>query len=167
MAGAGARLVDDHPLRRHGGRGVFVCALLLAAWPAPAATQLMVSGTRDLTFGLVLPPVPTVVAPGDASRSGAFDIVAAQGDRLRVRLTLPNTLAGSAGATLAISFARGDAIGLIPGQAPVVMNPSATKIFNLGPQDRMQILLGGQVSPTGTQAAGSYAGTVVLTVTVF
>jgi hypothetical protein len=150
------------------------CRLLLALASLAAATplegQITVSGIRDLDFGVVIRGVQTTVAPNDPIRSGRFSLSYVTGGRLRLRLTLPTTLARTGGGgSLPISFRNGDGIiqNTAPGSPPDSFNPGANINVTLTPNPDANVWLGGAVSPSGTQPAGSYQGTIVLTVTAF
>ncbi len=143
----------------------FVLALLAVV--RPLAGQSTVTGVRDLAFGAVIRGVATTVAPTDPIRSGRFYIRHVIGRQVQVRFTLPTTLARvGGGGTLAISFRNGDAMaqGTAPGSPQVFFNPKANKKLDLTTSNDLFVNIGGQVSPTGTQATGSYRGTIVLTV---
>jgi hypothetical protein len=149
---------------------LIVCWLGLAALAAvPAAAQggIQVTGIRNLTFGTVLPGVPTHVLRTDPVRSGQFEVRAPPPKTVVLTLTLPTVLNGPLGATMPLSFATNDAgfssTNVITSQ--VAFNPlvvyTAAMVNN-----RVGIFLGGTVSPSPTQRAGAYTGTVVLSVVV-
>lgn len=143
---------------------------LLAAAP-PLAGQSQVVGVRDLAFGAVIRGVQTIVLPSDPVRSGRFYISYVPGGRVQVRFTLPSSLTRvGGGGAMQITFRNGDGIiqGTAPGSVPESFNPNATSnVYLLNPNPDANIWLGGRVSPTATQAAGSYVGTVVMSVTFF
>ena len=142
----------------------------LALVTSGARAQLTVQGVRDLDFGVVVPGIQAVIAPTDPIKSGQFYLrVPAIGDRVQVRFDLPSQLVGPGGATMPISFANADgmAVGTAPSSPPLFFNPQSTTNLKMQTSTDANIWLGGRVSPTATQAVGSYSATVVLTVTVF
>jgi hypothetical protein len=150
-------------------RVAFTAGLILSLVAArPLAAQFSVVGTRDLAFGSVIPGVTTLVGPMDPVRSGVFDITANQGTRLRLDFTLPTRLVSGGGAQLTINFANGDAILLEtgPGSIPNSQNPKSMKPYTMTNGNRVLLYLGGNVTPTGTQATGVYTASVMLTVTI-
>jgi hypothetical protein len=149
-------------------RLLLALASLVAA--APLEGQITVTGIRDLDFGVVIRGVQTTVAPNDPIKSGRFYLSYVTGGRVRLRFTLPTTLARiGGGGSMPISFRNGD--GFIqntgPGSPPDFFNPGANINFTFTPNPDANLWLGGAVSPSGTQPAGSYRGTIVLTVTAF
>jgi hypothetical protein len=141
--------------------------LVLPASPLAAQT---VTGVRDLNFGFVIRGVQTSVAPSDPIRSGQFYVRYVIGGRVQLRFTLPavlNRVGG--GATMPIRFRNNDGIarGTAPSSVPITFNPNAVTTFRLVTSPDFNVWLGGQVSPSGTQATGTYVGTIVLTCTFF
>jgi hypothetical protein len=142
------------------------CALLAMATPATA--QVTATGVRDLAFGAVIKGIATHVLPGDAVKSGRFQVQSNNGTRVRLQFTLPNSLNGAAGATMPISFGAGDAVlsGNAGNNNPVTFNPNNSQTVQVVPSSPIIVLLGGTVTPAANQAVGAYANTITLTVTV-
>jgi hypothetical protein len=144
-------------------------ALITAA--APLMGQVQVTGIRDLNFGAVIPGLQTSVSPADPIRSGQFYVRYVAGGRVRLRFTLPSSLTRvGGGATMPIRFRNGDGIfqETDPGSPPSSINPNAASTeFLLLPNPDANIWIGGSVTPSTTQASGTYVGTIVLSVTVF
>jgi hypothetical protein len=140
------------------------CALLATA--TPAAAQITVTGIRNLAFGPVIRGVALHVLPSDAVKSGQFRFVTAIGNVVRISFTLPNRLNGPA--NLPISFSTTDAIALGngPTSVPVTFNPNTTNTFTVVSSTTINVFLGGTVTPSNTQAFGSYTNTITITVTV-
>jgi spore coat protein U-like protein len=135
-----------------------------------ASAQVIVSGVRDLNFGPVIQGIATQVAPSDPVRSGQFYFrTAALGTRVRIQFTLPTRLNGPAGATMPIAFRNNDAIarGTAPSSVPATFNPNGAAVFTMATSVDANVWLGGRVTPAANQAVGSYANTVVMTITVF
>jgi hypothetical protein len=88
---------------------------------------------------------------------------------VQVRFTLPNQLAGPAGAQLPINFSNSDglAIGGWAGSTPNTFNPKATRNLQFTGGTTFNLFLGGSVNPAVSQRQGDYAATITLTVTNF
>jgi len=125
-----------------------------------------VTGRDDLNFADVVAGVPTAITRKDAHRAGAFWIRGTANAEVLLTLALPPFLGGPAGAKLPITFGSDDA-GFNwqqqPGQA-TGFNPAVPRIARLGTNGHGWVFLGGTVRPDMGQRAGSYLGTVVLTV---
>ena len=124
---------------------------------AQVLAPIDVSFVSDLNFGDVLPGVPTVVAPADG---GQFTVTGAQNQGVMLDFTLPSNLTGG-GDPIPVTFTAGwgdDAPqnSIVPGNDPTV---------NLGTTTNIDVFVGGTVNPAIDQAAGTYSGTVTLTVT--
>lgn len=135
-----------------------------------AVAQTVVSGIRDLNFGVVIQGVASQVAPTDPVRSGQFYFrTPGIGSRVRIQFTLPTRLNGPTGATLPITFQTTD--GFIKGTASnsigLTFNPNVTSTFNMVTSPDANVWLGGRVTPAANQRVGAYTNTVVMTVTVF
>ena len=144
--------------------------LALLAPARPLAGQIQVTGMRDLNFGAVVRGVQTSVLPTDPIKSGRFYLFYVAGGRIQLRMTLPTVLNRvGGGGTMPVDFKNGDAFiqGTAPGSPPNSINPVANTNFDFGANPDANLWLGGRVLPSGTQAAGAYKGTVVLTVNVF
>jgi hypothetical protein len=146
---------------------IFCLAFALAASRGLGA-QVTVRGIRGLSFGTVVPGVPGRVLRTDPVNSGQFEIQGPFLTIIRFTLTLPAVLNGPAGATMPVTFATNDAgwsrTNSIADQSAINPHQSHTRILWIG--GRAAVFLGGTVSPAVGQQAGSYAGTVVLSVVV-
>jgi len=128
---------------------------------ANVLAPLTVSGTQALDFGDVIPGVPSTLPPDDAS-AGSFT-VGGYGT-LEVTLdfgTLPSNLASGPN-NLPISFGAGSA-GYGDVGVSTTFDPSSVETTKLV-AGALLVFIGGTVSPTPTQAAGAYSGTISLTV---
>lgn len=124
---------------------------------AEVLAPIDVSFVADLDFGQVLPGVPTQVLPADG---GQFTVAGAADEDVILDFTLPASLTAGA-LTLPVSFDAGYGAG-----APDnTIDPSTDPTVNLGATGGFDVFLGGTVTPAIDQAAGSYDGTVTLTVT--
>jgi hypothetical protein len=126
----------------------------------------MVNGVRDLTFGTVVPGVPSTVARTDMTNTGRFDLAGSPLAQVQLTFTLPLTMAGPAGATMPISFGGGSGgFSWFPSAFLMVgFDPSTPFTSRLGLNGRAYVFLGGTASPAPTQRAGNYAGQITLTV---
>jgi len=126
-----------------------------------------VTGVRGVTFGTVLPGVPSVVLRTDPANSGQFDIKVPKGPIL-LSFVLPVTMTGPGGALMPLTFGASDAgfsptqtIGSQVGFDP--KQPFTTPVPNNG---RASVFLGSTANPAANQRAGAYTATIVLNVTV-
>ncbi len=148
--------------------------LLALTLPGPASLAaqgkpITVQGVRSLTFAAVLPGVPRVIARTDPVNSGQYDITGANNSQVQLNFTLPSTMAGPAGATMPIVFGGSDA-GYSASQtigSQVAFDPKQPFLATLNKNGRGSVFVGATVQPTPTQRAGSYTGTLTLTVAYF
>jgi hypothetical protein len=152
-------------MKSHRWFGAIALGAALATAP-PAAHAQSVVGTQNLNFGNVIPGVPTTILRTDAVNCGQIRITGAGLFRsVTLRFTLPTVMNGPSGATMPITFGATDAgvswQGTIGTQT--TFNPAApfTTTLWLGSGT---VYLGGRVNPAPAQAAGSYSGTIILTV---
>lgn len=153
-----------------------VLALLAVGIPALAASlngqgrPVRVNGVRSVSFGTVFPGISKSVLRTDALNSGRFDIRAAAGSQLQLSFALPAAMTGPGGASMPLSFGGNDA-GFSATQSvasQVGFDPRVPFVATLGPPPgRAAVFLGGTVTPLAAQAAGSYTGTITLTVVYF
>ena len=152
----------------HGGSRVAVALVAIVTLVAQLHAQQPVAavGTQDLTFGIVLPGLPTAVSRLDAANSGQYEIRGERRTEVRVDLTLPATLDSPTGATMPLQFGAGDGgFSARPAiRSSQVFDPRAPLVTNLSPSGRLYIWLGGTVLPAPTQEQGNYAATIILTV---
>lgn len=132
---------------------------------ADVIAALSVTGDNDLTFGDVSPGVNKSVAP-DAATAGLFTVSGGADASVELQFsTLPSTLSDGTN-TLPISYTAnyGDSYN-----AANDFTPSEGAAFSGSPtiptDGDMNVYLGGQVTPAGTQAAGNYSATITLTAT--
>jgi len=145
-------------------------ATLLSLIAAPAAVaQVSVTGMRDLAFGFLTLGISSTVLPSDPVKSAQWRITAPVGQRIQIRLTVPNQLLGPSGATLPVSINNGDAFvqGTWTGSVPNSFNPGSNVNFNFTGGTQAIIRLGGQITPAANQRPGTYTNTAVCTITVF
>jgi hypothetical protein len=151
-------------------RAPIIPAVLLSLIAATTASaQVSVAGVRDLAFGFLTLGVSSTVLPGDPTKSGQWTITAPVGQRVQIRLTVPNQLLGPASATLPVSFKNGDAFvqGTWTGSAPNSFNPSGNVNFRFTNGTQAIVRLGGKITPAANQRTGAYSNTAICTITVF
>jgi hypothetical protein len=145
------------------------CTLLSRA-PAHAQGQggrpLNALSRQTLNFGTMFGGTPNKVSRLDALRAGQFELRGAKGAEVRFDLGLPTALNGPAGAKMPLTFAPGDGgytlDGTIGTAAP--FDPRHALISTLSNNGRLYLFLGGTATPAARQPAGTYAGTVTLTI---
>jgi hypothetical protein len=153
---------------------VLTASMLAPAWALPLKAQrrpaslivvppLTALALNDLTFGSVLPGIPSVVSVHDAYHAGLFEIQGPAGASVRVELVLPVALISDEGVALAVSFGHADGSAEFGGHS-LPFDPHAPVIAALGSDGRLFIRLGGTALPGRPQAGGSYRATISLTV---
>ena len=133
-----------------------------------AAQQTSVIGVRPLAFGALFPGVPRAVLRTDAANSAQFDLKGHPGGSASLTFLLPAVMTGPAGATLLLVFGGNDA-GFSDSQSiasQVGFDPRTTYLATFT-GNRASVFLGGTANPSVSQRAGSYTGTVTLTVVFF
>ncbi len=142
------------------------CVALSLAQVVQGQTSLVVRPLQNLTFGFLLPGVPTTVDAATVTRSGQIQVEAPLATNFQVQYTLPTVMTG-AGTTLPVSFGTTDA-GAAPTANPAAMqrfNPAAATRWVLVTTTRATFFLGGRASPRVGQPVGSYTAPVVVTIT--
>lgn len=135
--------------------------LALLALPRALPAQ-SVTGIRNLTFGTVIPGVPTTVLQNDAVRSGQFRIAGVIIRNVTIGFTLPTAMNGPLGATMPITFLNNSAGFTTVFQGNTPFNPNTP--YNETVWFNATITLGGRVNPTPTQRSGNYTANIVMTV---
>lgn len=131
--------------------------------------QVSVAGVRNLAFGFLSLGVPASIPPSDPVKSGQWNLTAPLGQRIQIRLTVPNQLLGPSGATLPVSIKNGDAFvqGTWSGATPDSFNPTGTVNFRFTGGTQAIIRLGGSTTPGSTQPTGAYSNTAICTIIIF
>ncbi|MES3034990.1 MAG: hypothetical protein V4813_13410 [Gemmatimonadota bacterium] len=146
-------------------RTSITCVVLFLANTAQGQ-GLVVRPMQNLTFGLLLPGVPTTVDAAQVSQSAQIEVRAIRGASLEVRFTLPTVMTG-AGTTLPLSFSSTSG-GAAPTSSPASMSrfdPNYAARFTFLTTARATFFLGGRALPRIGQPPGSYTATVVMTIT--
>ena len=142
---------------------------LTAIMPLAGQRPLTVTGIQSLTFGTLIPGIPSVVPRTDAVKSGRFDVGGPHDTQGQVTFTLPSVLTGPAGATLPLTFGGSDA-GYSQSQnigSQVGFDPKQPFLISFSGQGRGSVFVGGTALPAPTQRAGSYTGTITLNLAAF
>jgi hypothetical protein len=150
--------------------GLVALALMGASRSLAAQRAIRVTSVRSLRFGTLLPGVPRTVLRTDPLNSGQLDIRAARNAQVQLIFTLPASLTGPAGASMPVSFGGNDggfsATRSVTNQ--VGFDPRVPYVARFGRRaTRASVFLGGTANPLTSQRAGSYTGTVTLTVVYF
>ena len=144
--------------------------LMVLATPLSAQRRIRVTSMRSLVFGTVFPGVRRTVLRTDPLNSGQLDIRATRNAQVQLIFTLPTVLNGPAGSTMPVSFGGNDggfsATRSVASQ--VGFDPRVPYVARLSNNStRASVFLGGSANPIVSQRAGSYTGTVTLTVVYF
>jgi hypothetical protein len=140
--------------------------LLLASASIAEGQTLVVRPIQNLTFGFLLPGVPTTIDASQITLSGQIQLEAAIGTTFEIRYTLPTVMNG-AGTTLPLTFAN-NAAGAAPSANPAAMirfNPAGAARFQLVTTTRATFFLGGRAAPRVGQPVGAYTAPIVVTIT--
>jgi hypothetical protein len=131
---------------------------------AQVQTPITVTGTQNLAFGNVFPGVAKAVAYSDATNGGKFSVAGQGSTPVTYSFALPANLT-SGGNNLPI----GSWLGYVNttnstsgGSAITPSGTPATATLSAGGQ--LFFFVGATVTPGPAQVAGSYTGTVTLTV---
>jgi hypothetical protein len=129
---------------------------------ATVLTAITVTGT-DLAFGNVTPGVNKTIAITDAG-TGKFTVTKAAASSVSLSFTLPTNLV-SGGNNLPIGTWTGgfNNTADVPASA-TTFTPSATPTVVPSGGASLWVYVGATVSPGAAQAAGSYAGTVTMSI---
>lgn len=142
------------------------CCVLSLASVAQGQTSLVVRPLQNLTFGFLLPGVPTSVDAATVTRSGQIQVEAPLGTNFEVRYTLPTVMNGQA-TTLPVTFGTTDG-GAAPSANPASMqrfNPATATRWQLVTTTRATFFLGGRASPRVGQPVGGYTAPIIVTIT--
>ena len=140
--------------------------------PVPACGQgnagrpLSALSRQMLDFGTLFSGTPARISRFDALRAGQFEFRGAKDSEVRIDLGLPPAMTGAGGAKLPLQFAGGDGgyarDGIIATAAP--FDPRAPLVTTLSGNGRLYVFLGGTATPAARQSAGTYTGTVIVTI---
>jgi hypothetical protein len=128
---------------------------------------LLALAVNDLSFGTVLPGIPSSVNVRDPRHAGLFEIHGPAGACVRIEFVLPTALTSEQGAQMPMSFGFGDGFAdFSRGRPPRgrLFDPHAPVVESLGPNGRLYVRIGGTVRPGRPQASGTYSATISLTI---
>lgn len=127
---------------------------------------MTVSGVRNLDFGNVFPGVNKSIAVDNAN-SGKFTVAGQASANVNLTFTLPANLT-SGGNNLPIGTWVGHWNGVDDASSGTNFTPSAgATAAQFSGSGNLYVFVGATVSPGGSQTAGSYSGTVTMTVAYF
>ncbi len=131
---------------------------------AQVQTPITVTGTQNLSFGNVFPGAAKAVAYTDAANAGKFSVAGQASTPVTYSFTLPANLT-SAGNNLPIGSWLGYENGANSTSGGAAITPSGTPTTStLSAGGALFFFLGATVTPPSNLPAGSYSGTVTLTV---
>lgn len=144
---------------------LLVCVLSLAPRAAGQA-PLVVTPVQNLSFGTLLPNVPTVVDAMQLTRSGQIRVQASIGATFEVRYTLPAAMtSGTSSFPLVFGSASAGAAASSTPAALIRFNPNVATRFTFVTTDRATFFLGGEARPRIGQRTGAYSAPIIVTIT--
>ena len=134
-----------------------------------STTALTVGNNANLTFGAVPTGAATTVNPRNSANAGEFEIHGNRNAEILITFTLPDSLrVGTHAMLITFSNTAGCRIGidwlrfLCTSFNPAT--PQVVRILNAAvPNNSYFVWVGGTVTPSATQPAGIYRGTITLT----
>jgi hypothetical protein len=163
-----ARVRDRRAPRRRTGVWLAATLLVIAGGPRSAQAQSAVSvlPVQELRFGELMPGIPTVVSPLDATGRAVLELVG--GGHVTLVFELPPALTGSGDARLPLRFGPGDGRITFPRSNRVIeFDPRAPVSFNIPPgHGGATIHVGGAADPAFGQVPGTYSGGISVQVVV-
>ena len=131
---------------------------------ATVQSPITVAGAQNLAFGNVFPGVAKTVAYSDATNGGRFDVTGQGSTPVTYSFALPTNLTSS-GNNLPIGSWTGYVNGANSTSGGSAITPSATPAgASLSAGGTLFFFVGATVTPANNLPAGSYTGTVTLTV---
>ncbi len=157
-----------------------VLSVSVAVWTAPLGAQnnasanvtatvqqpITVTKNNDLSFGTVFPGLNKSIAV-TAGGAAKFTVGGQASTPVNLTFSLPATIA-SAGNTLPISTWTGHFRDVDQPTGGTTFTPSVSATSaTLSASGGLFVYVGATAEPTGAQAAGSYSGTMTMTVVYF
>ena len=131
---------------------------------ATVQSPITVTGAQNLAFGNVFPGVSKTIAYSDATNGGHFSVTGQASTPVTYSFTLPTNLT-SAGNNLPIGSWTGYVNTTNSTSGGAAITPSATPAGStLSAGGALFLFVGATVTPANNLPAGSYTGTVTLTV---
>lgn len=145
---------------------MWVAAVIIAVAPCAAGAQSTptVTQLQPLSFGVMIPGTPEVVATTDGWRRATVQL--AGSGQWSVRFVLPTALVSASGQTIPLTFSTtSGAYTTSKSSTPTVFDPNTgTKINLTAGKGSAWVYLGGTATPAAMQTAGNYSATVVTVV---
>jgi hypothetical protein len=121
---------------------------------------ISVVSKNDLNFGTsILPGIPVSVDKSDYYNAGKFSLAGVSFKQISISLDLPTDLSNGS-SNMPITFGTSDAGTRMSYYYIIAFNPNASTTAYFGFDGKLDVLLGGKVSPSHTQEAGNYQATV-------
>jgi uncharacterized protein DUF4402 len=131
---------------------------------ATVQSPIAVTGAQNLAFGNVLPGVAKTIAYSDATNGGRFDVTGQASTPVTYSFALPTNLTSAAN-NLPIGSWSGYVNTTSSTSGGSFITPSATPAGEtLSATGALFFFVGATVTPANNLPAGSYTGTVTLTV---
>ena len=131
---------------------------------ASVQSPITVTGAQNLAFGNVFPGVAKTVAYSDATNGGLFSVTGQASTPVTYSFTLPANLT-SGGNNLPIGSWTGYVNGANSTSGGAAITPASTPAGStLSASGTLYFFVGATVTPANNLPAGSYTGTVTLTV---
>jgi len=131
---------------------------------ATVQSPITVTGAQNLAFGNVFPGVAKTIAYSDATNGGHFSVAGQASTPVTYSFTLPTNLTSS-GNNLPIASWTGYLNTANSTAGGSAITPSATPAgATLSAGGALYVFVGATVTPPSNLPAGSYTGTVTLTV---
>lgn len=133
--------------------------------PGGGGRPLSARGLQDLSFGDLIPGVPTTVLPTDPVSAARIEIRGHRGTEVLVDFLLPPELTGAGGAEVPLDFPAGSAGYSRDGsvEAQTSFDPTSAPVVSLPSDGRGTVFLGGTAAPPSGTPAGTYSATLTLT----
>lgn len=141
------------------------CSGQVGNTPGTGSCAPLVSAVQGISFGALLPGVPTLVSPMDVVRAARLIIDGTLGQSLSVTWILPAAMTSANGARLPVSFLVGDATYSPTAGTADVMLYDPTRPFSVVGGRHGALTLGGRALPSASQPSGKYVGQVTVQVT--
>ena len=133
---------------------------------AMGQAPLVVAPVQNLSFGALLPNVPTVIDPLQLTRSGQIRVQASIGATFEVRYTLPTVMSsGTSSFPLVFGTSSAGAAASSTPSALIRFNPNVATRFVFVTTDRATFFLGGEARPRIGQRTGAYSAPIIVTIT--
>lgn len=142
-------------------------ALFGAAEAAAQGRPLRVQVQTSLTFGTLLPGVPTTILTNDPLNAGEFQIRGRRNSDILIQFFLPAELAGPGTSVVPLIFGPASA-GFSPDRNinnQILFDPAAPQVFRITARNGQGgVFLGGTAAPGTSVQAGAYSAQLTIQV---